>query len=323
MSSNEDCKKALKRAVGSELKTYIKAYLHQKQDERIIIKIEQDLSLPRRIEKLDGIILKQEIQIYKDSSNVGTKLRSYITTYLEIEQSVKNTVENISSQYDKAYEELFKTITEYTGVVKQTKLTLTPKANRTPSKDFVDKLVQGEGDIRFTEAIYKWFDTACKNTDYANNIRKKLSNTKAVTIHSNRHTLKPLLSSQDVMPDELSLRLEVKKDPGQPYHEKVVMYHYPKFKNLISRFEFYLTGKRLQMIFARNQIYEFVDDIQDVIVAALMNSNKILVILEDEHMMDDQGELYFAPLVLYKTPSILYTVPDYMTRLPSEHWETF
>jgi hypothetical protein len=146
---------------------------------------------------------------------------------------------------------------------------------------------------------------------------------KAATIHSNRHTLKRLISSEEAMPDELSLRLEVKIALGQPYHEKVVMYHYPKFKSLISRFEFYLTGKRLQMIFARNQIYEFVDDIQDLIAAALMNSNKILVILEDEHMMDEQGERYFAPLVLYKTPSLLYTVPDYMKEYPSEHWEKF
>jgi hypothetical protein len=146
---------------------------------------------------------------------------------------------------------------------------------------------------------------------------------KAATIHSNRHTLKRLISSEEAMPDELSLRLEVKIALGQPYHEKVVMYHYPKFKSLISRFEFYLTGKRLQMIFARNQIYEFVDDIEEDIAIALMQCNKILVILEDEHMMDEQGEWYFAPLVLYKTPSLLYTVPDYMTRLPSEHWEKF
>ncbi len=61
---------------------------------------------------------------------------------------------------------------------------------------------------------------------------------RAATIHSNRHTLKRLLSTEDVVPDDLLLRLEVKNDPGKAHDLKVMLFHYPKFKGLISRFEF-------------------------------------------------------------------------------------
>jgi hypothetical protein len=146
---------------------------------------------------------------------------------------------------------------------------------------------------------------------------------KAAAIHSNLHTLRRLLYTKEAMPDELKLRLEVKDDPGKPHHLKVMLFHYPKFNGYIERFDFYTQRRRLQLIFGQNQIYEFTDDIDESIASHLINSNKILVVLMDQHMLLHQDEMYFAPLVLYKTPSILYTVPDYMTRLPSENWEKF
>lgn len=146
---------------------------------------------------------------------------------------------------------------------------------------------------------------------------------KDATIKSNLHTLKRLLSTEDVVPDDLLLRLDVKKDPGKAHHLKVMLFHYPKFKGLISRFEFYLQDRRLQMVFARNQIYEFTDNIDEEIVEHLLNSNKILVVLMDQHMILHRDEMYFAPLIIYRTPSILYSVPNYMTRLPSDNWKQF
>ncbi len=115
----------------------------------------------------------------------------------------------------------------------------------------------------------------------------------------------------------------MKNDPGKAHDLKVMLFHYPKFKGLISRFEFYLQGRRLQMVFARNQIYEFTDNIDEEIVEHLLNSNKILVVLMDQHMILHRDEMYFAPLIIYRTPSILYSVPDYMTRLPSDNWKQF
>jgi hypothetical protein len=125
------------------------------------------------------------------------------------------------------------------------------------------------------------------------------------------------------VPDDLLLRLDVKKDLGKAHHLKVMLFHYPKFKGLISRFEFYLQGRRLQMVFARNQIYEFTDNIDEEIVEHLLNSNKILVVLMDRHMILHRDEMYFAPLIIYRTPSLLYSVPDYMIRLPSDNWKQF
>lgn len=146
---------------------------------------------------------------------------------------------------------------------------------------------------------------------------------KRAGIKSNEHTLKRLLSTKEAMPDELHLKLDAKHAPGELWHRKVVLFHYPKFDGRISRFEFYLKGRRLQLIFDRSQIYEFVDDVDPVIAECLLDCNKILVVLMDEHMTLPQDEMYFAPLIIYKTPSLLYSVPDYMMRIASDTWQEF